>query len=455
MEIMDVENGALFLISAERIVEEVFEQFPEVEIEKLDVECFDAKRLEADGDNSNELDWENFAFYAADARKRLEEKLKTVDCKWAVSEPLFDYGKIVFFVIYLNHYDEKLYSKYKILFDRIIHTIFDFFTEKWKEDTLSFNNSSVCNFLIQKAIDSVIVGISSECYGGEFESSLKDAALYENINLSLPNILSALSYQTYEKSVTEGLIYFTDRVGNVDFQFKFENPEDFGRFELKNSKLIRKMLELTDSREGIGLISDTNMIYGIGSIQGDKNYWQVEYKNDHKWTVYCREKEMLTLKDNSLVFSGGALSKKEFIAYGEKVFPEKAGSDSIPKMYDIIRTLAKQGKGTILVIMKNAREYINKYRDLCMVIEPVLMDEKNVEKLSSIDGAIFMDENCMCYGFGVVLDGLDTGTGNRARGSRYNSSERFFNLYKNEEETGLMIFILSDDGNYNLFPARS
>ena len=26
------------------------------------------------------------------------------------------------------------------------------------------------------------------------------------------------------------------------------------------------------------------------------------------------------------------------------------------------------------------------------------------------------------------------------------------NLYKNEENTGLIVFILSDDGNYNFFP---
>ena len=75
-----------------------------------------------------------------------------------------------------------------------------------------------------------------------------------------------------------------------------------------------------------------------------------------------------------------------------------------------------------------------------------------MEKLSSIDGAIIMDENCICYGFGAVLDGLDTGFGNRARGSRYNSSERFYVHYRNNDDTNFMVFILSDDGNYNLFP---
>ena len=121
-------------------------------------------------------------------------------------------------------------------------------------------------------------------------------------------------------------------------------------------------------------------------------------------------------------------------------------------MYNIMKTLVKQEKGTILVIKHDAESFIKKYEDLCMVIDPVKLDEKNVEKLSSIDGAIIMDENCICYGFGAVLDGLDTGFGNRGRGARYNSSERFYNLYKNETDTDLMVFILSDDGNYNFFP---
>ncbi|MBQ5999500.1 MAG: hypothetical protein IJL70_08540, partial [Treponema sp.] len=82
----------------------------------------------------------------------------------------------------------------------------------------------------------------------------------------------------------------------------------------------------------------------------------------------------------------------------------------------------------------------------------VKLDSENVRKLSSIDGAILMDENCICHGFGAVLDGLDSGCGNRARGSRFNSSERFYKLYRNEKDTDFMVFILSDDGNYNFFP---
>ena len=135
-------------------------------------------------------------------------------------------------------------------------------------------------------------------------------------------------------------------------------------------------------------------------------------------------------------------------------FPHKNTEepDYVSNILAIIKSLIKQDKGTILVVLKDAQNYINRYKDLSLLIEPVKLDEKNVEKLSSIDGAIIMDENCICYGFGVVLDGKDTGFGNRARGSRYNSSERFYHYCKEEDSAELFVFILSDDGNWNFFP---
>ena len=212
------------------------------------------------------------------------------------------------------------------------------------------------------------------------------------------------------------------------------------------------MLELTNQKSGIGIISDTNYIYGIGSVNEHTDFYSVAFDSDRKWTIFEKDNELISIRNNSLMFVSNLISRREFTNYATKIFPDRKDSDVIPAMYGIIKTLIKQKKGSILVIKKDAQEFIKKYQDLCIVIDPVKLDEKNVEKLSSIDGAIIMDENCICYGFGAVLDGLDTGSGNRARGSRYNSSERFFNLYKNEDNTDLIVFILSDDGVFNFFP---
>ncbi len=266
------------------------------------------------------------------------------------------------------------------------------------------------------------------------------------------NILEELASTTYEKTSTEGLIFFTDSPDKANFQFKFKDYSEYGNFNQNNIRLIRKLLELTSVKNGIGIISDTNAIYGIGSLKEGIESFSVSFDGDRKWTLFENEDELLSIRNNNVVFVSNLISKREFTSYATKVFPEKKDSEDIATLYNILKTLVKQKKGTILVVKKDAEKLIQKYQDLCMVINPVQLDEKNVEKLSSIDGAIILNENCTCYGFGAVLDGLDTGTGNRSRGSRFNSSERFYNLYKNENNTALMVFILYDDGNYNFFP---
>lgn len=423
-------------MQADKICREVFEHFSDTIFSRIEIRQFERE------ENTSELD--NFLLIVK--RDLLVSELEKEGEKFSISEAFYSDESIYFFVIYYNNEGKKLFDKYQIFFDKIVKELFDYFVKEFYANNSYFYNGSINSIIIRDSIDALVTEISRQCCKNN------DFSLYDDINLSLKNILGELSAQTYEKNTTKGVIYFTKSPENADFQFEFNNFEDYGRFNMNNLKLLRKLLELTSTKNGIGIISDTNYIYGIGSIKPDSDYYSVIFNDDRKWTVFEKENELISIRNNSLVFISSFISKREFISYASRVFPEKKDSEDIPAMYNILRGLVKQKKGTILVIKKDAGEFIKKYQDLCITINPVRLDDKNVERLSSIDGAIIMDENCICYGFGVVLDGLDTGFGNRARGSRYNSSERFFNLYKNENSTDLMVFILSDDGNFNLFP---
>lgn len=428
----------LFIMQADRICREVFELFSDTIFSKIEIKQFDN---ESEGGEINNL-------LVILKRETLFSELEASGEKFSISEVFFSEEKLNFFVIYYNKDEKKLFDKYQTFFNKIISFLFDYFIKEYTADNSYFYNGSINSIIIRDSIDSLVTDISRKCCVDN------DFSIYDNINLSLKNILSELSSLTYEKNLTEGIIYFTTSPDNANFQFKFNNYEDYGKFDLKNLKLIRKLLELTNYKNGVGIISDTNYIYGIGEIKKDCDYFTVIFNDDRKWTLYEKENELISIRNNSFVFINNLLSKREFTSYVTKIFPEKKDSDDISTMYNLLKTLIKQKKGTILVIKKDANVFLKKYQDLCISIIPTKLDEKNIEKLSSIDGAIIMDENCICYGFGAVLDGLDTGNGNRARGARYNSSERFYNLYKNEDNTNLMIFILSDDGNYNFFPER-
>lgn len=429
-------SAELFLMQADKVCSEVFEHLSENLYSRVELKTFD-KTFEADKVNT---------FTVLIQREQLISEYEKTGEKFLISEAFENESQFCFFVIIFNKEQKKNIEKYFTLYEKVVNQIFEYLIEEYKKENTYFYNSTANFIIIRAALDNLVTEISKKC------CSNNDFSLYDNINFSLKGIINELSFLTYEKNSTQGLIYFTSSPDNADFQFEFNNYEDYGKFDSKNLKLLRKLLELTNKKNDIGIISDTNNIYGIGSIKEGRDFYSVSFDDDQKWTVFENGTELVTLRNNSLVFENSFLTKKEFISYASKIFPEKSETEELSNIYGILKSIIKQGKGTILVIRKDARDFIKKYQDLCIEIKPVKLDEKNVEKLSSIDGAIIMDENCICYGFGAVLDGLDTGFGNRARGSRYNSSERFYVHYRNNDDTNFMVFILSDDGNYNLFP---
>lgn len=445
---MTQENKEVFLMQAEKIVKEVFDQLAEGIFERIEIKEYENQLETGAGADIFAQAFGISSIYSVVAKDQLNKELESQKENAFVSDVIAEDGLINFIVIYYSGKKSRLVQKYQTFCDCLKDALFSYLIKEYKNDNFYFYNNSISDIIVHDAITNLLTDVSKQCCG------YADIALFENINLSMFNILTELSFQTYEKNNSEGLIYFTNDIQNADFQFKFENYEDLNFFSLSNLKLIRKLLELTSVKKGIGIVTDTNRIYGIGSIKEGQLNYSVTFTEDHKWVLSKNEDELLSIRDNSLMIGNNRLSLGEFKEYVGERFPTLNVDESdIPSdMLGIIKSLIKQQKGTILVVMKDAKKYVERYRDLSLLIEPVKLDEKNVEKLSSIDGAIIMDENCICYGFGVVLDGIDTGSGNRARGSRYNSSERFYNYCKNENTDELFVFILSDDGNYNFFP---
>ena len=79
-------------------------------------------------------------------------------------------------------------------------------------------------------------------------------------------------------------------------------------------------------------------------------------------------------------------------------------------------------------------------------IEPVdlkLPGNKNLlSSITAIDGAIFLDTNLVCFGVGVILDGIAVNTGLSARGARYNSAQCYIDNKGYEEVAAVVV---SDD----------
>lgn len=57
-----------------------------------------------------------------------------------------------------------------------------------------------------------------------------------------------------------------------------------------------------------------------------------------------------------------------------------------------------------------------------------------IDNITCIDGAIIMDQNCICCGIGMILYGKAIIPRNPARGARYNSAVNYADNQKRIEE---------------------
>ena len=267
----------------------------------------------------------------------------------------------------------------------------------------------------------------------------------------LKTIVNSLSNLTYEKKTNNGVIYFLkkDDISKINMQFKFIRSKVFSE---DNIKYIRKLLELTDINGNFGLISDCNKVYGIGKLNDNKDFYSLVFKNEGEWILMHKNAEIITVKNNRLILPNQRFSKSQFKENYKLVFSDTSNDEKLENFVNAIETLIKENKGTVIVITENASSLVKDFADLTTIIEPVPLNKSNIKKLSSIDGAIIVDTDFICYGFGLILDGFDTTHGNPARGSRYNSSERFYSYRTKDMNEKMIIFILSDDGNFDIFP---
>lgn len=110
----------------------------------------------------------------------------------------------------------------------------------------------------------------------------------------------------------------------------------------------------------------------------------------------------------------------------------------------------KQKHGTMLVISSIAEKESNRLGKQSFAIKPLKLTPQVIQQITSIDGAVLLNEKSTCFALGVILDGLATDKGDSSRGARYNSAIRYYEQFG--KENPLVIVIISEDGMINLIP---
>lgn len=264
--------------------------------------------------------------------------------------------------------------------------------------------------------------------------------------------LNAISSMEYEKNqISHGSIILTYKDNPiVSYIIKFKNP-----VPLNNARHVRKLLEMTTNK--MKLISDASLVYGLGDIFQNFNplhgdVYEIIFNKQYSWTLYHDNKNVLNYYMGKPYLQRNIISQKEFSDKFLRIFGDTdIQKENANNFYNIVFSIIQEQVGTILVISENAKNESERLKGQSLMVEPIKLQPSNVPGLIKIDGALMVDENGICYSLGTILDGLAVkDKGNSARGSRYNSSIRYF--YSQYKNCKLIIVIISDDGDVDILP---
>ena len=269
-------------------------------------------------------------------------------------------------------------------------------------------------------------------------ANLVYVAFKKQIDIDFYNTLAS---SNYEKIAASGGILINHGAQQYDLQISFNEKYPL---EIKNVRQIRKLLEMTTDK--LFLIAENGNVIGISDYRYcSDNFDYILFSGHQVWSYHNNDKELLSYKEGKYTFIFD--NNRNFIVD----FPNNF-IDEIHYGYlnSILYGIRQQKRGTLLIISDEAK---NEVERLCHMgrgyaINPI--DLKNpgsknlLSSLISIDGAIFIDINLLCYGVGVILDGIAVKTGLSSRGARYNSakcyidnkgSEKFVAIVVSEDDT--------------------
>ncbi|PWJ70559.1 hypothetical protein B0O40_0401 [Ruminococcaceae bacterium R-25] len=297
-------------------------------------------------------------------------------------------------------------------------------------------------------------------------------------DLCLPDVdfFHSIADYNYEGKSNNGCFIFCKTFRHDASSIIFKEPMPL---DLMDSKLVRKLLEMTDERNGLLLSYDSSsehkwIAIGIGNVASD-DFATVNFLGHSKWKM--------RIGSETLSYNGTEFRIKHKNAPNEQSIQEENNNSIIQRFFEstqkssdeynnfikLYSVLKNQKHGTMLVVTNGAEAEADRFSQAKRGIRINPIDCNNIDSsrllsMSSIDGAMLIDTKCVCYGLGVILDGyIDSKfIGNSGRGARYNSAKLYMHNIKNRianttvsdtwfkpKET--LVIVISEDGYHDVF----
>lgn len=300
------------------------------------------------------------------------------------------------------------------------------------------------------------------------------------------DFINSLSIETYEGSFAKSRIYLSERGSDrskkdSDMFFSFDEPIQFYQ---ENTRQIRKLLEITNNELSlvVGTIIEksklTHMpsrsdayylihkpsknkryIKGLSMEPAKKYECEIRFHGYLSWELIYN-KTIIKYKNGRYLFAYDRISNEQKSKKNlHELFSVTYPNVQIDSILSIICEAKKQKHGTILLITNtetaiSETKRLKSYNRALGISATNLFDNNNsIQALTSIDGAVIIDLNGMCYSIGVIVDGDASAIGNTARASRYNSTVNYI-LRRSKEKQFIFGIVISEDGTTDIITPK-
>lgn len=307
--------------------------------------------------------------------------------------------------------------------------------------------------------------------------SIVDKVLKE-MWLPYASTIHTISNWNYERQANYGYIDFRKILGSGEQGLKVKFAEPL-TLSVRNARTIRKYVELSD--KSLRLVAESSKGYILAEWMSEDLYWRfvglgehdenilatVRFEGRSSWRLLF-EKESIYYNGYTYVFRRECLEEPRYVSavlefYQDIALATHENADEKSKtVNNIIEIVSAQKHGTMIVFSPNAYEETER---LCkcgrgIKINPIDFKEKinNQENearemlynLTKIDGAIFFNDEGICYSIGTIVDGHACMHSNSGRGARFNSAYTYVN-YCNERDIQCFCVVISEDETIDVF----
>lgn len=218
---------------------------------------------------------------------------------------------------------------------------------------------------------------------------------------------------------------------------------------MKDHRAVRKLLEIASN--DTCLLTDAFRMYGFGNVagqydQGRADLFIINFTEHYTWELLHADHMLMRVRYGQPRLPQQLISQAQFQSTLRRIF-RTIDAQQVERLWTIIQEATRQKHGTIVVVSSQAAAEAERLSGQALKIEPTPLTPEIVSMVTSIDGAVLIDEQATCYAIGVILDGIAAPGGSAARGARYNSAIRYV---KNKAEC--LAIVVSVDGSIDLIP---